>query len=55
LVSRLTCRGTETAEEQARRLETAREELAAQSEFDHVVINDEVADCALRIVDLMQK
>jgi guanylate kinase len=55
LVSRLTGRGTETAEEQARRLETAREELAAQSEFDHVVINDEVADCALRIVDLMQK
>ena len=55
LVSRLTGRGTETVEEQARRLETAREELAAQSEFDHVVINDEVADCALRIVDLMQK
>ena len=55
LVTRLTGRGTETAEEQARRLETAREELAAQSEFDHVVINDEVADCALRIVDLMQK
>ncbi|MEN9989484.1 MAG: hypothetical protein RL508_463 [Actinomycetota bacterium] len=55
LVSRLTGRGTESAEEQARRLETARAELAAQSEFDHVVVNDEVADCALRIVDLMQK
>ena len=55
LVHRLTGRGTETAEEQARRLETAREELAAQDEFDHVVINDEVADCALRIVNLMQK
>lgn len=54
LVHRLTGRGTETAEEQARRLETAREELAAQAEFDHVVINDEVAECARRIVELMQ-
>lgn len=54
LVHRLTGRGTESAEEQARRLETAREELAAQSEFDHVVINDEVAECARRIVELMQ-
>jgi len=54
LVRRLTGRGTETAEEQARRLETAREELAAQDEFDHVVINDEVAECARRIVNLMQ-
>ena len=34
LVRRLTGRGTETAEEQARRLETAREELAAETEFD---------------------
>jgi len=54
LVRRLTGRGTETPEEQQRRLETAREELAAQSEFDHVVINDEVAECARRIVELMQ-
>jgi guanylate kinase len=55
LVRRLTGRGTETAEEQARRLETARLELAAQEEFDHVVINDEVAECARRIVELMQE
>ena len=54
LVHRLTGRGTESAEEQARRLETAKQELAAQSEFDHVVINDEVAECARRIVELMQ-
>jgi len=54
LVRRLTGRGTETPEEQQRRLDTAREELAAQSEFDHVVINDEVAECARRIVELMQ-
>ena len=54
LVRRLAGRGTETAQEQAIRLETARQELAAQSEFDHVVINDEVAECARRIVELMQ-
>lgn len=54
LVRRLQGRGTENSLEQARRLETAREELAAQSEFDHVVINDEVARCAQEVVDLMQ-
>ncbi|MFM6939702.1 MAG: guanylate kinase, partial [Rhodoluna sp.] len=54
LVNRLQGRGTESEEEQARRLETAKAELAAQSEFDHVVINDEVARCASEVVDLMQ-
>jgi guanylate kinase len=54
LVRRLTSRGTESAEEQEKRLETAREELAAQGEFDHVVINDEVARCAAEVVDLIQ-
>ena len=29
-------------------------ELAAQSEFDHVVINDEVARCAHEVLDLIQ-
>ena len=54
LVNRLQGRGTESSEEQARRLETAKLELAAQSEFDYVVINDEVARCASEVVDLMQ-
>ena len=54
LVRRLQSRGTETAEEQERRLESARVELAAQSEFDHVVINDEVARCASEVLDLMK-
>ena len=54
LVRRLTGRGTESAEEQQRRLDTARQELAAQAEFDHVVINDEVAECALQVVNLIQ-
>ena len=54
LVKRLEGRGTETPEDQARRLETAKAELAAQDEFDFVVINDVVARCASEVVDLMQ-
>jgi guanylate kinase len=54
LVRRLVGRGTETPEEQERRLDTARAELAAQSEFDHVIINDEVAKCAYQVVQLMK-
>jgi len=54
LVRRLQGRGTEDAEQQARRLETAKEELAAQSEFDHVLVNDEVAKCAAKVVELMK-
>lgn len=54
LVRRLNGRGTESLEEQGRRLETARQELAAQSEFDHVVINESVAECAAEVVNLMQ-
>ncbi len=54
LVRRLTSRGTESSAEQERRLQTAKIELAAQSEFDHVVVNDEVARCAAEVVNLMQ-
>ena len=54
LVRRLKGRGTESEEEQARRLETARVEMAAASEFDHVVVNDEVARCAAKVVNLMK-
>lgn len=54
LVARLTLRGTESSTEQAKRLETAKNELASQGEFDHVVINDEVARCAAEVVELMK-
>ena len=53
LVARLQGRGTENAEEMATRLETARKELQAQSEFDHVIINDDVAKCATAVVELL--
>lgn len=42
LKRRLIGRGTETPEQQARRLETAKVELAAEPEFDLVITNDEI-------------
>ncbi|WP_104134134.1 guanylate kinase [Cryobacterium sp. Y62] len=54
LVRRLIGRGTEDSAEQARRLETAKLELAAQGEFDYRVINHDVAEAAREVVDLME-
>ncbi|NHI17108.1 guanylate kinase [Microbacterium excoecariae] len=54
LVSRLVGRGTEDEEERARRLRTARDELAAQGEFDFRVVNEDVPTAAQQVVDLMQ-
>jgi len=54
LVRRLIGRGTEDEAEQARRLETAKLELAAQGEFDYRVINHDVGDAAREVVDLME-
>ena len=53
LVRRLTGRGTETAADQARRLETALEELAAEAEFDVTIVNHEVHAAAEELVALM--
>lgn len=53
LVRRLVGRGTESAQEQHRRLETAKLELAAQPEFDYTIINDEVGRAAAELVTLM--
>jgi guanylate kinase len=54
LVRRLVGRGTETEEERARRLQTARSELAAESEFDVTVVNTEVHAAAEELVALME-
>jgi len=54
LVRRLIGRGTETLEEQERRLSTAKVELAAQDEFDHRVVNRDVRAAAAEVVELMQ-
>ena len=53
LVRRLVGRGTEAADVIARRLETARVELAAESEFDATVVNASVEEAATSLVELM--
>ncbi|WP_371851192.1 guanylate kinase [Rhodococcus tukisamuensis] len=53
LVSRLTSRGTESAEVVARRLETAKVELAAKDEFDTVIVNEDVDRACEELVSLL--
>jgi guanylate kinase len=55
LAIRLASRGTESEAEIARRLVTAEVEMAASAEFDHLVVNDQVAKCASAVLDLMQE
>jgi guanylate kinase len=54
LVRRLVGRGTETAEERERRLETATLELAAEKEFDVTIVNASVRDAADQLVKLIR-
>ena len=54
LQRRLVGRGTEDEAERARRLETAREELAAESEFDVTIVNTDVATACAELVDLIR-
>lgn len=51
LQDRLTGRGTESPEAIARRLAAARDELAAQGEFDLVIVNTDVREAARALVD----
>ena len=53
LERRLRGRDTESPAQFARRLETAREELAARSEFDVELVNHDVGVVAARLVDLL--
>ena len=53
LERRLVGRGTETPEQQAKRLETAKIELAAEPEFDKVIINNVVDDAANELWNLI--
>lgn len=52
LVNRLVGRGTEDDEERARRLRTAKVELASQGEFDFRVVNDTVPHAAAEVAAL---
>ena len=53
-MERLTGRGTETEEVIQRRLQTAKVEMASQSEFDHVVVNDDVNQAVAAISSLLK-
>ena len=54
LKTRLVGRGTDSQDEVARRLETAREELEAQREFPHVVVNDRLEDAVAELERLVR-
>jgi guanylate kinase len=54
LEARLTGRGTESPEAVAARLDAARSELAAQGEFDDVVVNTDVRESAQSLLDLLR-
>jgi guanylate kinase len=53
MVRRLVGRDTEDAEEQERRLSTARLELAAEAEFDVTIVNDDVPRASDELVHWM--
>ncbi len=53
MVRRLVGRGTESEDERRRRLETARAELAAESEFDVTLVNTDVETVCRELVALM--
>ena len=53
LERRLVGRGTEDAAERERRLATARIELAAEAEFDQVIVNDDVRRATDELIQVM--
>jgi guanylate kinase len=54
LARRLTGRGTEDDERVRRRLDLARIEMAAEDEFDDLIVNDDIESAADRLVALME-
>lgn len=50
---RLRDRGAETEEQMAARLATAQSELAAEGEFDHVIVNDNLSRAVDDLVELL--
>jgi len=54
LRTRLVGRGTDDPEEVERRLQVARDELAAQPEFAHVVVNDRLEDALERLTAIVE-
>ena len=55
LVERLRKRHTESEAEMARRLRQAREEMATAGQYDHVVVNDKLAETVEKIKTIIEK
>jgi guanylate kinase len=55
LRTRLTARGTDDSAEVERRLQVAEDELAAQPEFGHVVINDRLEDALEQLTAIVSR
>ena len=53
LKDRLSKRGTETAESLEKRLNRARDEIKFSSEYDYIVVNDDVDKCAQNIYSII--
>ena len=53
LRTRLIGRGADKPDQIERRLEVAREELAARDEFEHVIVNDRLEDAVQELVQLV--
>ena len=55
LEERLRTRGTDSAEAVAKRLETARTELAARNEFQHLIVNDDLDVAAAELESVVRE
>ena len=53
LKARLLARGTDDPEEVERRLQVAEQELAARSEFEHVVVNDRLEEALDQLTEIV--
>jgi guanylate kinase len=48
-------RGSESPEQMALRLRTAKSEMASAAEFDYVVVNDDLDRCVAEIEEIIAK
>jgi guanylate kinase len=55
LEQRLRSRDSDSPEQVSIRLQTARSEIDAAGEFDHVVVNDDLDDCVARVDEIIRK
>jgi guanylate kinase len=55
LRTRLIGRGADEPDQIERRLDVAREELAARDEFEHVIVNDRLEDAVQELVELVAR